>query len=112
MGFKFRWNDKDKDWAHASAAIILTPEGKISRYLHGVFFTPKDLKMALLEASNGQVGTITDRLIYYCYHYDPTKSGYTIMAMRLVQVGAGLIVLILAAVLIPVWRKSARESKT
>jgi len=111
VGFHYHWDEKNKDWAHASAAIIVTPEGKISRYRDGILFDPKDLKLALLEASNGQVGTVTERLIWYCYHYDVAKSQYSIMASRIMQIGGGLMVLIMAAVLAPVWWRSRRESR-
>jgi protein SCO1/2 len=111
VGFKYRWDEKNKEWAHASAAIIVTPDGKISRYLHGILFEPKDLKLALLEASNGKIGTLTDRLVWYCYKYDAHKSQYSIMAIRLVQIGGGLMVLVLASVLLPFWWRSRKESQ-
>lgn len=109
VGFKYRWDEKNKDWAHASAAILVTPEGKVSRYLHGVYFEPKDLKLGLIEASNEKIGTLTDRLIYFCYHYDASKSQYSIMAVRLMQIGAVLIMLLLAALIVPAWLRSRRQ---
>jgi protein SCO1/2 len=109
-GFKYRWDEKNKEWAHASAATIMSPEGKITHYLHGIIFEPKDVKLALMDAVGGKTGSIADRLIWFCYHYDASKSKYSIMASRLMQVGGGLCILILAAFLIPFWIRSRKES--
>ena len=111
VGFQYRWDEANKDWAHASAAIVLTPAGKVSRYLHGILFEPRDLKLALLEASSGQIGSVTERLIFYCYHYDAQKSQYAIVASRIMQLGGGLMVLVMAAVLVPFWWRSRKESQ-
>jgi len=110
VGFKYKWNAKDNDWSHASAATILSPEGKISRYLHGIIFEPRDVKLALMDAVNGKTSSIADRLVWYCFHYDASKSKYSLMAFRLVQMGGGLIMLILAAFLVPFYLRSKREN--
>jgi protein SCO1 len=110
VGFKYRWDEKNKEWAHASAATILSPEGKITHYLHGIIFEPKDVKLALMDAVGGKTGSIADRLIWFCYHYDASKSKYSIMASRLMQVGGALCILILAAFLVPFWIRSRKES--
>jgi protein SCO1/2 len=110
-GFKFKWNEQAKDWMHASAAIVMTPQGKISRYLPGIDFQAQDLKLALLEASNGKIGTTADKLIMFCYQYDSHTSKYSIMVFRLMQLGGALIILVLAMVLVPFWWRSRKEPK-
>jgi protein SCO1/2 len=109
-GFKFKWNEDIKEWAHASAAILVTKDFTISRYLHGVVFESKQLKLALLEAGRGKIGNIVDKVIWFCFRYDPHQSKYTLYAFRLVQLGGALMVLVLAAWLIPVWVRNRRAS--
>ena len=107
-GFTYRWDEEQKQWAHASAAIVLTPDGKIARYLHGIIFDAPTLKMALNEAGQGKVGGFVDQMIWFCFHYDPHQSKYTLYAARLMQVGGALMVLLMAAFLIPAWLRSRR----
>ncbi len=108
VGFKFKWKDDTKEWAHASAAIVTTPAGKISRYLHGIMIDGKDFKLALNEASEGKIGTLTDRLIWYCFHYDPKLSKYTLYATNLMKLGGVLIILVLGVILLPTWIRARK----
>jgi protein SCO1/2 len=103
IGFNYKWNDQANEWAHASAAVIATPDGTISRYLHGIQFDSKTFKLALNEATNGKIGSIVDKMIWYCFKYDPHQSKYVLYAFRAVQFGAIAIILVLAAILLPVW---------
>jgi protein SCO1/2 len=105
VGFKYKWNDETKEWAHASAATLITPQGKIARYLHGIMFDAKTVKLALQEATDGRIGSLMEKMVFYCFRYDPHQSKYTIYAFRLVQLGAILIVLVLAGLLFPIWRR-------
>lgn len=109
VGFKYKWNEEANEWMHASAAVVTTPQGEIARYLHGIQFDPKTFRMALNEATEGKIGTIVDKLVWYCFKYDPHTSKYTLYAFRLVQLGGILIILVLAFVLIPVWRRAWRS---
>lgn len=111
VGFQFKWEPSINEWAHASAAIFISPEGKVSRYLHGVMFEPDQLRLALSEASAGRVGTVVDKLIWYCFRYDPQQSKYVIYAFRLVQLGGGLIILILALLLMPTWLRERKKKE-
>jgi protein SCO1/2 len=110
IGFKYRWDAASNEWAHASAAVMISPDGKITRYLHGIMFDAKDVKLALSESTEGKIGTIVDKMIWYCFMYDPKQSKYTIAAFRLVQLGGALIILVVAALLVPQWLK-ARQTK-
>ncbi len=109
LGFEFRWNEAAQEWSHASAAIIITPDGQISRYLHGIEFDPKDVKLALNEAARGSVGNIIDSVILYCFKYDEHQSKYGLQVFRVVQLGGLLTVLLLAFWLLPVLYKAGRE---
>jgi protein SCO1/2 len=103
VGFEFKWNEEAKEWAHASAAIVVSPDGQITRYLPGIVFEAKDIKLALTEAGQGKVGSFVDSLLLYCFQYDPHKSEYAIAAVRLMKLGGFLTVLILGIWLGPIW---------
>lgn len=111
VGFKMRWDEKQNDWVHASAAIMVSPTGELTRYLPGILFDPKDIKLALNEAAQGKVGSFVDGLLLYCFKYDPHQSKYTLYAFNLVKVGGAVMVLLLALWLLPVWVRSRREAR-
>lgn len=108
VGFKFRWDEKANEWAHASAAVILTPDGTISRYLPGITFQPQDIKLALNEATEGKIGNFVEHLVLYCFKYDPQQSKYTLAAFNVMQVGGAVMVLVMALWLLPVYIRSRR----
>lgn len=110
LGFKFRWDEPSQEWAHAAAAIVVSPDGSISRYLPGIVFAGKDIKLAINEASDGKVGSIVDSLILYCFRYDPTQSKYTLYAFNLVKLGGAATVLLMVIWLLPVWLRTRRET--
>ncbi len=100
VGFNYKWVEESLQYAHASALIILTPEGKVTRYLHGVHYDPSTLRLSLVEASQGKIGSFTDHLsLWLCYSFDPTKGAYTAQAMKLMRGGAALTVIALAVVI-------------
>lgn len=111
VGFKFRWDEASKEWAHASAAIVVSPDGTISRYLPGIMFNPQDIKFAVIEAGKGKIGSVVDSLVMYCFKYDPTQSKYTLYAFNIVKAGGAVMVLVLALWLLPVWVRARRERK-
>lgn len=113
VGFKFKWNEEAKEWAHASAAIVTTPKGIVSRYLGGIVFDPKDMKLALNEATEGKIGTFVDKVLLYCFHYDPQANKYSLAAFNLVRAGGVVIVILLMLLLLPFWLKNRkREGST
>jgi protein SCO1/2 len=89
-GFSYVYDDETKQFAHASGIVVATPAGKLSRYFFGIDYSPRDVKFALIESSTGKIGTLTERLLLYCYHYDPATGNYGFMAMRAVRVGAAV----------------------
>lgn len=108
-GFNFRWNKELGEWAHASAAIMVSPEGIITRYLPGVFFRPQDIKLALNESVKGQLGTFIDRMVLFCFRYDEHQSKYSPFVSNIMKLGGGLMILFLALWLIPFWLKARRR---
>ncbi len=106
LGFKFKWDEKANEWAHASAAVFVTPDGKISRYLHGIMFQPQDLKLALNEATAGKIGNLVEHLVLYCFKYDPQQSKFTLAAINVMKLGGGVMVLLMALWLLPVYIRS------
>ncbi len=105
VGFRYHYDDKSKQFAHAAVAFILAPDGKISRYLYGVDFKPRDLRFALVEASGGRVGTTLDRILLTCFKYDPMIQSYTPFVFGFVRIGAGMSFAALAVLLAVLWRR-------
>jgi protein SCO1/2 len=108
VGFGFRYDDREKQYAHSAAVFALTPEGKISRYLYGIEFSNKDLRLALLEASNGKIGTVMDRILLFCYRYDPVTRKYSIYLTQLMQAASVGTVVIFGAYLAIFWRRQRK----
>lgn len=96
VGFKFKWNEQAKEWSHASAAIIVSPEGKISRYLHGIQFDARDVELALNEAADGKVGNIVDSVMLFCFKYDSHQSKYGLQVFNLMKLAGAVTVIALA----------------
>ncbi len=110
VGFKFKWNEQVSEWAHASAAIVVSPEGTISRYLHGIQFEPRDVKLALNEAAGGKVGNIIDSVMLYCFKYDTHQSKYGLQVFSLMKIAGAITVMALALWLLPVMIRARREN--
>ncbi len=87
VGFRYQYDSATDQFAHAAGVTILTPDGVVSRCLFGVDFPPRDLRLALIDASQGGVGSATDRILLLCFHYDPTTGKYGLAVIRLLQLG-------------------------
>jgi len=105
LGFKYYYVDERGEYAHPAVSFILTNEGVISRYLYGIEYKESDLRLSLLEASKGEIGSTLDKILLYCYHYDPDAGGYVLFAGNLMRLGGVITVLILGTMLIILWRK-------
>jgi protein SCO1/2 len=105
VGFKYHYVEREQQFAHPTAIMILKPNGQVARYLYGLEYSPKDVTLGLLEASNGRSISTVERVILYCYHYDPNSGRYALMATRVMQVGAGFCGLVLIFVLASFWLK-------
>jgi protein SCO1/2 len=108
LGFKYYYIEERGEYAHPAVSYVLTKEGVISRYLYGIAYKETDLRLSLLEASKGEIGSTLDKIILYCYHYDPDAGGYVLFAGNLMRLGGVITVLILGSLLIILWRKEVR----
>jgi protein SCO1/2 len=95
IGFRYAWDETRREFAHASGIVVATPAGTVSHYLYGVEFAPRDLKLALVEASAGHLGSPVDRLMLFCFMYDPATGRYSRLAFGAVRTGGALTVLLL-----------------
>jgi protein SCO1/2 len=104
VGFQYQYDPKINQYAHATAIMILTPQGEISRYFYGVDFPPKDLRLGLVEASQNKIGSPVDAILLYCYHYNPATGKYGAIVANILQLGAGLTILIMGGMLFILFR--------
>ncbi|MBI4875778.1 MAG: SCO family protein [Acidobacteria bacterium] len=108
VGFQYRWDEATRQYAHAATLMFLTPEGKVSRYLYGIRFKARDMRLALTEASENKFAVSVDRFLLYCFHYDPAARSYVLFATNLMRGGGVLVVLVMAFVLWRLWRFEKR----
>lgn len=100
-GFTYQYDPQTGQYAHGTAIILLTPEGKISQYYYGVEFAPKDLRLGLIQASDNKIGNLADQVLLYCFHYNPDTGKYGAVVMRILRVaGIATILLIGGLVLV------------
>lgn len=111
VGFGYRYVKDRDEYIHAAVVMICTPEGRISRYLYGVTYDLQTLRLSLVEAAEGKIGSTLDQVLLFCFHYDATKGRYGPTARNLMKVGGLLTVLVLGGVLVPYWwRRSQRQA--
>ena len=110
-GFRYRFDGEQDQFAHASAAMVVTPEGRLARYFYGIEYAPRDLRLGLVEASAGKIGTPVDQILLYCFHYDPATGKYGAVVMNIVRLAGLLTVgaIVLAAVLLSRKRPRLKE---
>jgi protein SCO1/2 len=94
-GFQYAYDSSIRQYAHAAAILVLTPDGRIDRYFYGVIYPARDVRLGLVEASEGKIGTLTDHALLYCYQYDPMTGKYGVVVMNVLRAAGGLTVLIL-----------------
>ena len=104
VGFQYQYDPKTNQYAHVTAILVLTPQGRISRYFYGVEFPPKDLRMGLVEASEDKIGNVVDQVLLYCYHYDPATGKYGAIISNILRLGAGVTIVLLAGLLLILFR--------
>ncbi len=100
VGFQYQYDATKDQYAHATAIMVLTPQGHIARYFYGVDFPPKDLRLGLVEASQGKIGNPVDQVLLYCYHYDPAAGKYGAVVSNMLKVGAGLTIFLVGGMLL------------
>jgi protein SCO1 len=97
VGFRYAYNKSIDQYAHVSGIMVLTPDGRMSRYFYGIEYGPRDLRLALIEAADKRIGTPADQLLLYCFHYDPKSARYSFAIMRMVRAAGLTTVLALVA---------------
>ena len=107
VGFQYQYDSKTDQFAHSTAIMVLTPEGKIAQYYYGVEFPPKDLRLALIQASQNKIGNLADQIVLYCYHYDPNTGKYSAIISRIIQLSGGATILGLGSVLLVLFRRGS-----
>jgi protein SCO1/2 len=111
IGFHYRWDSVHKMFVHASGVMVITPEGRVARYLYGVEYEPKDLELSLVEASHDRIGSAVDQILLYCYHYDPKTGKYGAVVINSLKAGAVLILLLMAAAMFFFWRHDLNKHR-
>ncbi len=109
IGYRYVYVEESGEYAHPSVLTFASPDGRISRYLHGLVYEPRDVRFALLEASEGRIGSPVDHIVLACYMYDPEAGGYVRNAFLFMRAGATVGLLVLAALLAVLWRTELRR---
>jgi len=110
VGFHYAYDPKIDQYAHPAVITVLTPEGRVSRYLFGIEFAPRDLRLALVEAADHRIGTAVDQMLLFCYHYDPESGTYGLAITNLVRLGGILTVLGLVTFILMSLRRERRQN--
>jgi protein SCO1/2 len=112
VGFKYRRDPQTGLFIHAAAIMIVTPQGKIAQYYYGVEFSPKDLRLGLIEASRNKIGNLVDQVVLYCYHYDPKSGRYGAMITNIMRLSGAATMLLLGGFLIVMFRRDSAGKRT
>jgi len=108
-GFRFTWDEETKQFAHPAGIVVLTSDGRLARYLFGLEYGARDLRLALVEASEGRIGTAVDAALLYCYHYDPMTGRYGLVVMRILRIAGAATVLAIAAFIFVMVRRDRTQ---
>lgn len=110
VGFRYRWIEDQQEFAHPSVLMFLSGERMLARYIYGIEYEPRDVRTALVEASNGTVGSTIDRVILYCFQYDSAKNSYVPHALNLMKMGGLMTVIAIGTMLFVFWRRESRRA--
>ena len=111
VGFRYNFVEDRNEYAHTAALFLITPDGRISRYLYGIVYDPRTLRLALVEAGEGKIGTVVDRVLLYCFHYDADEGKYSLVARQVMKLGGGVMVVVLGLTLLAFWRREADRAR-
>ena len=111
VGFRYAYDTAREQYAHAAGMVILTPQGRIARYFYGLEFSPREVRLALVEAAANSIGSPVDQLLLYCYQYDPATGGYTLVVRRVLQLAGVATVLALGGFMIVMFRRDNAERR-
>ncbi|HWR36130.1 MAG TPA: SCO family protein [Clostridia bacterium] len=111
VGWEYQYDPKTKQFAHAAGIVLLTPQGRVAQYYYGVEYSAKDLRLGMVEASKNKIGTIADRVLLYCYHYDPRTGAYGAVITNIMRAAGGATVLILGSFLVLMFRREGHDKR-
>jgi len=113
-GFNYAWDEKTQQFAHAGGIMITTPAGKMSRYFYGIDYAPKDVKFGLMDSAEAKIGNPAEKLLLYCYHYDPASGKYGLAILNVIRLGGIATLLVMGMMFVVFWRrnKHKREAET
>ena len=109
VGYKYRFDREANQFEHPAAAFVLTPDGRMARYFYGIEFPARELRLALVEASQGRVGTSLDRVLLKCFKYDPASRRYRIQVLTVLRIGASAVAIALFSTLAVLWRREVKR---
>jgi protein SCO1 len=110
-GFNYKWDEKSNQFAHASAIMIVTPTGKLSRYFYGIDYSPKDVKFGIMESAESKIGNPAEQLMLYCYHYDPATGKYGLAILNVIRLGGIATLIGLGTMIFVFWRRNKSKEK-
>jgi protein SCO1/2 len=111
VGFRYQWMPAQRQYAHPGVIMLLTPDGRVARYLYGLEYPVGDVRLGLIEASEGRSISTVERVMLYCYRYDAAEQEYVVIAWRVMQIGGGLTVLLLGGFLGFFWRRELKKKR-
>jgi protein SCO1/2 len=111
VGFRFRYDAKSDQFAHASGIVVATPEGQLSRYLYGIDYEPTNLRLALVESGENRIGSAVDKVLLLCFHYDPLTGKYGVVIANVIKMAGSLTVTLLGGFLISMYRLERRRNR-
>jgi protein SCO1 len=114
VGFHYKWDQEHQQFAHGSGIMLLTPDGRVAQYYYGIEYYPRDLQLGLIETSQGRIGSVVDKVLLYCYHYDPSQGKYGAQIFTILRISAAATVLLLGGYIVFMFRRDrvlARQSR-
>lgn len=108
-GFSYKWDEKSNQYAHAAGVMVATPDGKMSRYFYGIDYAPKDVKFGIIESADSKVGSASEKLLLYCYHYDPSTGKYGLAILRVIRAAGVLTLVGMGTMIFAFWRKNKKK---
>ncbi len=111
VGFRYAFDAETGQFAHASGIMVLTPQGRVARYFYGIEYAPRDLRLGLVEAAQGKIGSPVDQLLLYCYHYDPKTGRYSMLIMNVLRLAGAATVLAVGGFMLVMFRRERRKKR-
>lgn len=108
-GFRYTWDPKIQQYAHASGIMVVTPQGKLAQYYYGIEYSPRDLRLGLINASENKIGSLVDQLLLYCYHYDPSTGKYSLAILKIVRIAGAATALGLGVLMFVLFRRERQR---